>query len=304
MSLYKYTNAFIGIEILKNCRIRFTQPLAFNDPFDVSPFISSIYTDEQLDKFLMIFFNTRLLIETALTNAAMTAYGQLPPFVQAMMTVNDFKEMAKKKMLEESDTYFDFFKKHTDSEKIKETIIKDVINIIGNEIGVLSLSTVNDSLLMWAHYADAHRGLILEFDENHPFFLLTDPTVYSEKIEINYSNERPIIDLNPEENRKEFLLQIAKAVFFTKSKDWSYENEFRILRYLENAIKTGSKDQNAFDIYLFDLPENCIRSVILGCRIRRDDEKTIKEILNQSRYSNIKLKRAKTNAKSFKLDIS
>jgi len=45
-----------------------------------------------------------------------------------------------------------------------------------NDYGVISLTTINDSLLMWAHYADNHRGILIEFntigsDTNlHPFF--------------------------------------------------------------------------------------------------------------------------------------
>src|SRR5689334_11281388 len=41
MSLFKYVVSE-RIDILKNCRIRFTQPSAFNDPFEMQPFFDEL----------------------------------------------------------------------------------------------------------------------------------------------------------------------------------------------------------------------------------------------------------------------
>ncbi len=37
-------------------------------------------------------------------------------------------------------------------------------------IGILSLSEFPDHELIWTHYADTHRGLVLCFDEQHTLF--------------------------------------------------------------------------------------------------------------------------------------
>ena len=39
-----------------------------------------------------------------------------------------------------------------------------------NNIGIFSLSKVPDNILMWSHYADSHKGIVLEFDSNHAYF--------------------------------------------------------------------------------------------------------------------------------------
>jgi|SRR5580658_5344823 hypothetical protein len=40
--------------------------------------------------------------------------------------------------------------------------------------GVLCLSEAPANLLMWAHYADSHRGFVVEFDPASPFFCQRD----------------------------------------------------------------------------------------------------------------------------------
>ena len=36
-----------------------------------------------------------------------------------------------------------------------------------SKTGVFSLSAHNDSILMWSHYANNHKGLVFEFDYSH-----------------------------------------------------------------------------------------------------------------------------------------
>lgn len=41
---------------------------------------------------------------------------------------------------------------------------------LGSKYGILCLAEAPDNLLMWAHYADCHRGFVVQFDDTHPFF--------------------------------------------------------------------------------------------------------------------------------------
>src|SRR5437667_6790953 len=41
---------------------------------------------------------------------------------------------------------------------------------MGSQIGILSLSEVPDSTLMWSHYGAQHHGFLIGFDSDHPFF--------------------------------------------------------------------------------------------------------------------------------------
>src|SRR5207302_2679902 len=41
---------------------------------------------------------------------------------------------------------------------------------INKHIGVLCLTEVPDSQLMWSHYAGSHKGFVIEFDSQHSYF--------------------------------------------------------------------------------------------------------------------------------------
>lgn len=41
-----------------------------------------------------------------------------------------------------------------------------------NELGVISLTESYNNTLMWAHYGDEHKGVVVEFDFDVPFFHL------------------------------------------------------------------------------------------------------------------------------------
>jgi hypothetical protein len=110
---------------------------------------------------------------------------------------------------------------------------------------VCSLSELGDSVLMWSHYADSHRGVCFRFklvmDEQLMHFEFALPVVYS--------TQRPIIDILSDE--KEHLLENA---LLTKADFWAYEKEWRML---DQWGKPG----------LRSFPPQCLDAVILGARI-------------------------------------
>lgn len=84
--------------------------------------------------------------------------------------------------------------------------------------GVCCLSEKNDDLLMWSHYADAHKGFCLGFN--------TDSEPFSSARPVRYTTEVPVV--NPisvllDQDEKAFL-----AMILTKFDSWSYEKEWRV----------------------------------------------------------------------------
>ena len=53
MPIYKYVT-IDRLDIITNGLIRFTQPSAFNDPFEAYPFFSKLADDEEINKALQI----------------------------------------------------------------------------------------------------------------------------------------------------------------------------------------------------------------------------------------------------------
>jgi hypothetical protein len=54
----------------------------------------------------------------------------------------------------------------------RETAIKIIekIDSIDQKFGILSLTAAKENLLMWAHYADEHKGAVVEIDIRDPLF--------------------------------------------------------------------------------------------------------------------------------------
>lgn len=99
------------------------------------------------------------------------------------------------------------------------------------ELGVISLTETRDNLLMWSHYADHHRGMVVEYDLHHPFFTELDGK--TERLgRVLYRKQRSR-DLYPDSENSELV--DLYGILFEKSDEWIYEKEHRVSRKLMNA---------------------------------------------------------------------
>lgn len=116
--------------------------------------------------------------------------------------------------------------------------------------GIACFSRVRDDILMWAHYADKHKGLCLEFDgsSNCMFFGEAQP--------VEYEDYTPI-PLHEDNNRQ------MTRVILTKSKHWSYEKEYRIFR-------PGMAGQN------LDYPVELLTGIIFGCMMSHEVRESVR----------------------------
>lgn len=122
------------------------------------------------------------------------------------------------------------------------------------EYGIISLTTNNDNLLMWSHYADEHKGVVIGFDinENNPSdFFFTQTTCTFEKVKYNQS--RQFESIINENNLDEVKLHYS----ILKSNEWNYESEYRfILSYKDADILYLNKKNSLFEKTLETLELN------------------------------------------------
>ncbi|QUE76813.1 DUF2971 domain-containing protein [Stutzerimonas stutzeri] len=230
MSLYKY----LTIDTLKKViggSIRFTQPGAFNDPFEMLPELH-IPTDF-LAKELQISFDV-------------TGQRRSPPIGELNP---EFK-----------------------SDQCSDVNSRNIVSSLNNSIGVLCLSKNNDSLLMWSHYADEYAGAVIEFDDEHEFF--------QGKIEIDYRSARPIKDISAYISDGE---AVPISELCTKSDQWEYESEVRLVRSLNDCKKVS--DSGKFPIYVMNIPIACIRSITLGERTSIENQREVWELVKETNIS-------------------
>jgi len=127
----------------------------------------------------------------------------------------------------------------------------EILEETNHLIKISSFSELNDSLLLWSHYADEHKGICIEYDiVNEPSeiraFLL--PIIYSDTIhKVGFFE-----DLSA-------LKKIGSTLI--KAKDWEYEQEWR-LAFFRNGNKFSGK-----------LPVSKPKGVYLGTRFHLNDLK-------------------------------
>ncbi|SUW05057.1 DUF2971 domain-containing protein [Brachyspira pilosicoli] len=141
------------------------------------------------------------------------------------------------------------------------------------KIKVACLTTHNDNTLMWSHYADKHQGICIEYDINNIYYknnIILKKIDYNKKMKNFYFLESRINTLIDiifiDENRH---IEYITDLFTVKSKEWEYEDEYRILLYDEkNENPNGT---------LINLP---IKSICFGVKTSDDDKELVYNIVN------------------------
>lgn len=149
-----------------------------------------------------------------------------------------------------------------------EPFLRDGMAKIDSALGILSLSKRWNNPLMWSHYTESHQGFCVGFNANHSFFDVDENYKTAQNmtvLPVNYSDTRFM--LTP--------IKMGKQDVFnslcTKSTDWKYEEEVRMISSLELAIK--KIPTTPYDISLFKVPHEAINEIIIGLRSSSEIEK-------------------------------
>ena len=154
-------------------------------------------------------------------------------------------------------------------------------------------------LPMWAHYAGNSNGFALEIDEDE----LTNHIKEVANGEFGFGD----IDYQdtPHEGMTERLAMAARrckprdmyflytaiksAAYFTKTSDWSYERERRLIineRHLKNIAGN----------LIFIVPKSCIKSIIVGQKAKQELKEKIKLIAEKANCKVLELTIGKSSA--------
>ncbi len=122
---------------------------------------------------------------------------------------------------------------------------------INSRYRVYCLGLDAGNLLMWAHYADDHRGICLEFD------LRND--VLCGALRCEYFPEFPLMRVYDNSEEANLLILLAKG------DAWAYEQEYRLIAQERGAAVPGAYTLMTDQSFL-QLPEGALRSVFVGCQ--------------------------------------
>ena len=150
-----------------------------------------------------------------------------------------------------------FIKEQIDTRRLKspafEQGLKELAETIATKVGVYCLTEVPNDILMWSHYADAHKGFCIQFaHDNGNYFI-------GSALQVTYSDAFPVVNLIRDDNHT----SVDKALL-TKAKQWQYEREWRIFD-LEAGVGTKR------------YPPSILTGVIFGCRMSVEHKSEIRD---------------------------
>jgi len=269
--LYKYLSPE-RVDVLENRLIRFTQPAAFNDPFEMQ----SILDKRDFRNFLDESVNVDEIAELA--------YKKQPRNYRRKIPFAAYRKQFTEERVRSLASHFGRML----ADRVDDTSFYSGMN---KAMGILSLTEHKENLLMWAHYADSHRGFVLGVGKNHDFFSKANKNQRMYKV--SYGDQLPTTKITELKNIQYLV---------NKGIDWAYENEWRYIRGINDASETIPKDD--YDICLFDFEPDLVKSVYLGCRIGEPVSKKILQTLKHPDYSHVEIFQALINKAQFSLDFT
>lgn len=279
MPLYKYARPD-RLDVLQRREVRFTQPGALNDPFELRPRFETLISEAEALGYLS---ETPIDLEPMLRQAyallseeqrSTMSYESAAALIGSLMATNE----ARANM---SATFLALLQ----SMKDLAPLLRDqVYQVLNSNVGILSLSEAPDDSLMWAHYADSHRGMVLGFNQKHPFFnhrrSPNDEFYFLRRV--LYSDTAPASSL---------LTFEGDTVFITKGTQWAYEREWRMLAPLNDATRNVQVQGDV--VYLFGFPSEALGSVILGAHAEAALETAITDLVrNDPELGHVRVSRA------------
>jgi hypothetical protein len=136
--------------------------------------------------------------------------------------------------------------------------------------GIACFSTSDKILLMWSHYADSHKGACLTFD------ISKDEGFFAFPFIVDYPKEYPRVNfIREKDKRKRYKHMVA-----TKSTEWEYEKEIRILKDTrDHGISRGNIKFN----------KESLVEIKFGLKTNPKDIETIMKIIAGQGYKHVKL---------------
>ena len=233
--------------IFTNNELYFSKVSAFNDPFDCRFRLALGMSQEE-----QIAYSKRMIKkhERGLNRQQRNAHAR-----QDVRALSDpaFKAAANKSLRDKIDSW-----------------------------GVCCVSEVGEDILMWSHYANAHRGFCLQFSNELSVPDLKQSRRRIVPLTIKYSPDYPTAD-PVSENRNNVVVPLI-----TKAEQWKYEQEWRMI----NPSGPGS----------YPFPSHCLTGVIFGLLMSEEHKQLIRTWC-KDRHPDIQFYEARQSEDSYSLNI-
>jgi hypothetical protein len=288
LPLFKYMSVDVAPLFAKNLRVRFTQPFELNDPFEFRPMLDFVGTADDV----------RPVVEARIDRMYGTLDGAFAMMEKQLAADPNFAKLLtapldvlrkivagnpalQKQFIEAVQQHKAELLDNTRMAPIWEAEWKKFRQALGQALGIFSLTEDPANILMWSHYGSQHFGVVAEFDEKHPWF--NQRTVPSDDL-------RHLVKVAYVRNPHPHTWKQVNGtdMLYTKTSDWSYEREWRMIRPLKDGAEVSS------GIFCFEVPAEAVRSITFGYRTKPALEAEIRAAINSNpALAHAQFKRAK-----------
>lgn len=260
--LFKYTTFDSAMMAIKNKTLYWSSVKDFNDPFEykfrfytngnqatvISRFLSTCLVNDP--KSIELLYNdqkVKRLTYEFIKDPSRSNFDALDREVLNCLHNNEY-EIGNGKTVKAINVFKSIF---------FDNVQDNMKNILNDKTGVLCLTDNidnNPSRLMWSHYADNHKGVMMKLSTDNIINISSDKMSGIRKV--IYSAEYPLIEYDDylgfagqvfDKNVRD----LVKKMIFTKSEEWQYENEYRcIIPYNKGSRALTVKDSTFDSFYL------------------------------------------------------
>ncbi|MEO6739620.1 MAG: DUF2971 domain-containing protein [Chthoniobacteraceae bacterium] len=274
--------------ILKNRCARWSSPLRFNDPFDCYFSVEPKFNLRTAAKE----YSRRFFDLVYATNP--------PPFDSAnsfSMDMSAFRALARivpREILEAKIGNLAALAEGLWKEPVSAA--RDLWRVHMARHRIFCVCAELRNLLLWAHYADSHKGVAFELDgtaeEGIPLSC-AEPVVYS-RTPPGMHTRREWIDASLGLIPLADGMDVWKRQVLTKGRAWSYEKEWRIVGHQREGEDAGFED-SPFD-------PKIVTKIFLGCRMNSGNRAAILRLASKA-FEHVEIYEAKQSPTSFKLSF-
>ena len=265
--IYKYTDRNGVDKILSNRTLRFSRPSEMNDPFDV--YIEDLLgmdLEEVQERAIDALCDVLTTNPREFADRCGVSLESAEASVRILRNASDERGAEIRRFLKSVD--FASLSPEYKALRAEQPALRDaVVNYLRN-CAIFCASRTPSNLLMWAHYAEQHRGAVLGFRPD-----VARDSMLTQILPVAYSDRRPsLLDESDLLARPtpESAASANRRLYLTKSSEWSYEQELRL--YIPGDMEAG---QNATfkHFYATELVE-----VYLGCRMSGETRGKVAEL--------------------------
>ena len=270
MIIYKYLDEEGALKTIEHNSVLLRTPLEFNDPFDSVFNIDKKEMNKAYDLFMNYQLFKKLYKDLIVDRKKPKLLGKI-----TKKNIEYDAPLIKKELVYKSKGYItaDYkygleVLKHNDA-NVKEqfsSMMRFAMESLRNVALVSCFGSSPNSILMWSHYANKHKGACVEFEIDDKDFR---EVVYSKKLlffrftdalEILFGHDFANKEVDTNKGEYQFILD----PIFVKSIDWSYEGEVRCAYSKTNLDSKIYKIQDEDgEKFLLKMPK--IKKIYLGC---------------------------------------